>query len=25
VLWVFAVSRFLQVDAWGSRESSRTD
>jgi low temperature requirement protein LtrA len=25
VLWVFAVSRFLQVDAWGSKESSHTD
>jgi hypothetical protein len=24
-LWVFAVSRFLQADAWGSKHSSRTD
>jgi len=25
VLWVFAVSRFLQADAWGSKQSSHTD
>jgi low temperature requirement protein LtrA len=25
VLWIFAVSRFLQAGAWGSTESSRTD
>ena len=25
VLWVFAVSRFLQADAWGSKESPHTD
>jgi low temperature requirement protein LtrA len=25
VLWIFAVSRFLQADAWGSKASSRTD
>jgi membrane protein implicated in regulation of membrane protease activity len=25
VLWIFAVSRFLQAGAWGSKESSRTD
>jgi low temperature requirement protein LtrA len=25
VLWVFAVSRFLHADAWGTKESSRTD
>ena len=25
VLWVFAVSRFLQADAWGSKQSSHAD
>jgi hypothetical protein len=25
VLWIFAVSRFLQADAWGSEESPHID